>query len=72
MTVFPNKGTAVPGICVGTMGIGRNANQKSQHIWREAYRRRRDLEETEERDLREAHIIMQIGYKCKCLITEFN
>lgn len=70
MTVFPNKGIAVPGICVRTMGIGRNANQESQHVWREAYRQRRDFKETEGRDLREAHITMQM--RCKCIITEFK
>lgn len=72
MTVLSNKGTAVPCICVKTMGIGKNANQESRPVWRRAYRQRRDLEETEARDLREAHITMQMRNKCKCLITEFK
>ena len=78
MTVLSNKGTAVPGICVRTMGIGRNANQESRPVWRRAnmyggkHIDRRDLEETEARDLREAHITMQMRNKCKCLITEFK
>ena len=58
----------MPDTCVGAMGIGRDANQENGHIWRKASRKRGDLEETKGRDLREAHIIMQMSYKFKCLI----
>lgn len=68
MIVTVKMGMAAPDTCVGAIWVRRDANQKSQHLWRKASRKRRYLEEREGRYLSK-NLNTGIIYEFKCLIT---